>query len=162
MASGSIRVNLGCHHRGDYPRARRIARSNESCSWTKRPAAFSLASARMAWASERAEIELQRVAFVQAQFPRPALAQRGGEVAVDLHGVDGSDARQQVRGQCARAGAHFHDVFAGARIERLHDARQHMLVVQEMLAETLAGAPLAHCRDCLGLRILAVDSRDLS
>ena len=70
----------------------------------------------------------------------PAGAQGGGQVAVDLDRIERVDALEQVGGERARAGTDLHQVLARPRVHRVDDPAQDALIVQEVLAETLARA----------------------
>ena len=89
---------------------------------------------------ERREVETQRIRPVQRQaLRRVPLTERRGEVAVDLDGIEATGGFEQRRGERAMAGADLHQCVAGPRSDGLDDAVYDPRVVQEMLAETLAG-----------------------
>ena len=91
---------------------------------------------------QRAVIEFKRVRLVHPQLRLPGilLAQRAGQVAVDLDDIECSGGGQQRAGQSALARTDFHQSLPGARGDGGEDALDRPRVMQEVLAEALAGA----------------------
>ena len=113
-------------------------------------------------ARERVEIKLERIRLVQlaAREVGELRLQARRQVAVDLDGIHADPARgQEVAREGAVAGADLHQVIAGLRCERAHDALDHARVVQEVLAEAFAArgprrvAGLAHPCRCAARRL---------
>ncbi|MNJ57861.1 hypothetical protein D3C77_534700 [compost metagenome] len=93
---------------------------------------------------ETGEVELQRIALVDVEI-RPAseaAVEDRDQVQVELHHFQVGAAVQQALGQRALAGADFHQPLAGTRADGAQDAVDHPHVMQEVLAEALAGAVL--------------------
>ncbi|MNN56089.1 hypothetical protein D3C81_1710000 [compost metagenome] len=90
------------------------------------------------------EVELQRIAGVEGEVRVEAEAhlQQGQQVLVQLDHVQLGAAAEQALGKGALAGADFHHVLARARMDGAQDAVDDTGIVQEVLAETLAGAVL--------------------
>ena len=99
-------------------------------------------------AGEGAEIESERILVEEAQrsgattFPTKVLAQ----VPVDFDRVQLAAASQDGEGECPAPGADLHQRLTGPGVHRFDDAFDDSCVVQEVLAESPAGAapmPLA-------------------
>jgi len=115
-----------------------------------------------ALARQGGEVELQRVRFVQHAARRiaEALTQQRGEIAIDLDGIERAACRrEQLAGERAASRSDLHQVIAGLRRKRAHDAPDHRRVMQEMLAEALAARRLrrfrgaGHQRRCAARRL---------
>ena len=91
---------------------------------------------------ERDEVDVERVGLVHDQLAQRAdpRLQFGDHVAVDLDDFQASRAREQVAGQRAQSRSDLDQWLPGLRIDGRDDARDHLLVMQEVLAEALAGA----------------------
>ena len=86
------------------------------------------------------EVELQRVRIVHGQVRvacRP-LAERGGEIAIDLDGVQLAARFEQGQGEGAASGPDLHDQIVGPGRDRVDDAPHHGAVVEEVLPESPA------------------------
>ena len=86
------------------------------------------------------KIEIQRIGFMQLECLRcaPARAQLGGEIAIDLDGVQRAGLADQAFGERAASRADLQQRLLGLRRDFAHDAIEHAAVMQEMLAEPLA------------------------
>ncbi|MNE30905.1 hypothetical protein D3C80_1244460 [compost metagenome] len=93
---------------------------------------------------EAVEVELQRIAGVEGEVRVAAEAhlQQGQQVLVQLDHVQLGAAAEQTLGKGALTGADFHHVLARAGMDGAQDAVDDAGIVQEVLAEALAGAVL--------------------
>ena len=72
------------------------------------------------------------------------LAQQGNQVPVQFHHVQVRYLFQQRVGKCATAGANFHQGVVLLQPQGAHHAVHQVAVMQEVLAETFAGAMFCH------------------
>ncbi len=115
---------------------------------------------------QRRRIDLERVAFDHLQLAGKEFAQlgQGGNAApVALDRGDRGARLQQCAGQPARAGADLEDFGAGQVARHLGDARQQLMVEQEILPQRLACAETVPADDVtkrrqFGHRLSAVAS----
>ncbi len=92
------------------------------------------------WHTQLVEVELQRIALVQAEIIAASelVLQDRDQVLVQLDNVQLSATAQQAFGQGALARADFQQVFAGLGVDGAQDAVDDACIVQEVLAEALA------------------------
>ena len=89
---------------------------------------------------EAREVEFERVGAMHRQLERrEARGERRREVAVELDRLELAGALEERRGERALAGPDLHQEIIGGGSNRIHDAREHARVVQEVLAEPLTG-----------------------
>ena len=77
-------------------------------------------------------------------FGRKVGAEAGGEIAVDLDGVEMPGACDQRRGQRGEAGTDLDQVVSRRGRDRGDDPRDVMRIDEEVLAEALAGLVTLH------------------
>jgi hypothetical protein len=88
---------------------------------------------------QRREVHVQHVGLDHRQPGPAAGAQSRRQVAVELDHRQRAGALQQRLRHRAESGADLHQRVAGTRLDGAHDAADHALVGQEVLAETLPG-----------------------
>ncbi|MCY1183260.1 hypothetical protein D9M68_797810 [compost metagenome] len=98
----------------------------------------------MGFGVELAEVELQRIALVEAEVRQKAelVLQDGDQVQVQFDDVELGAAGQQAFGERALARPDLQQVLARAGVNAAQDAVDDAGVMQEVLAETLARAVL--------------------
>ena len=91
------------------------------------------------------EVEFEGIRLVdgQVRMAQPLFAERGGEIAIDLDGVQLAARFEQGIGKRAAPGPDLHDQVAGPWRDRIDDAPHHRMVMEEVLAEALARPRLA-------------------